>query len=72
MAKNETNDFESRYNDLVAKYRVMFNEHPPSFGFDEIQLYEKLKKSIETKTKMEGIESDISETMDIDEEGFMV
>ena len=69
MAKSEKKKpFEVRLADAIFKYEAKFNEHPPTFGYEDEELYQLLLNSLEHDVKMVGIDERIKDTMDLGED----
>ena len=60
--------FEIRLANAIGRYEILFGEHPPSFGYNEDELYALLLQSLENKTELPGIEERIKDVMDIDDD----
>ena len=60
--------FEIRLANAIGRYEIMFGEHPPSFVYNEDELYDLLLQSLENKTELPGIEEKIKDVMDIDDD----
>ena len=60
--------FEIRLANAIGRYEIMFGEHPPSFGYNEDELYTLLLKSLEEKVELPRIDEKIKVVMDIDDD----
>ena len=60
--------FDIRLANAIDRYEIMFGENPPTFGYNEDELYTLLLQSLENKTELPGIEEKIKDVMDIDDD----
>ena len=64
--------FEIRLANAIGRYEIMFGEHPPSFGYNEDELYTLLLKSLEGKVELPRIDEKIKDVMDIDDDAIIL
>ena len=64
--------FEIRLANAIGRYEIMFGEHPPSFGYNEDELYTLLLKSLEEKVELPRIDEKIKDVMDIDDDAIIL
>ena len=64
--------FEIRLANDIGRYEIMFGEHPPSFGYNEDELYTLLLKSLEGKVELPRIDEKIKDVMDIDDDAIIL
>ena len=63
---------EIRLANAIGRYEIMFGEHPPSFGYNEDELYTLLLKSLEEKVELPRIDEKIKDVMDIDDDAIIL
>tara|TARA_R100000734_G_C3318608_1_gene112949 strand:- start:2449 stop:2649 length:201 start_codon:yes stop_codon:yes gene_type:complete len=54
--------------DLQIKYKNMFGEHPPIFGYPDDLLEQSLIESLENKTPMKGYDEVLNEELNISDD----
>ncbi len=59
--------FEIRLANIIGRYEALFNEHPPTFGYEEAELYSLLVNCVKNKVELPRIDQKIRDIIDDDD-----